>query len=230
MVKRKPRSPKEILSFFNDIIRPKKDDGESATDSLSTLNAIQTQETNGVQERLDAHRPEQSDYAPEQPTVPRPETSPTPKSRWPSWTHTETASAKQANTDTAMKAIPEQTSRQQTREQIKNKLFRPKASGSTTGQKTMMILVPVLFIVLIFVLIQFSFVPRIMGRGTSNLVVKGILYNEANPSAIVNNQVVYEGDKISGATIIKINKDSIEFEVRKWWPIKAQRYTKRVRH
>ncbi len=75
MVKRKSRSPKEILSFFNDIIHPKKDDGESATDSLSILNAIQTQEKNGVQERLDAHRPEQSDYAPEQPAVPRPETS-----------------------------------------------------------------------------------------------------------------------------------------------------------
>lgn len=229
MVKRKPRPPKEILSFFNDIIRPKKDDGESATDSLSILNTIQTQEKNGVQERLDAHRPEQSDYAPEQPAVPRPETSPTPKSRWPSWAHAETVSAKQADTDTAMKAIPEQTSLQQTLEQIKNKLFRPKASGSTTEQKTMMILVPVLFIVLIFVLIQFSFAPMIMGHGTSNLVVKGILYNEANPSAIVNKQVVHEGDKISGATIIKINKDSIEFEVRKWWPMKAQRYTKGVR-
>jgi len=58
---------------------------------------------------FDAHRPEQSDYAPEQPAVPRPETSPTPKSRWPSWTYTETVSTKQADTDTAMKAIPEQT-------------------------------------------------------------------------------------------------------------------------
>lgn len=229
MLRRKSRSPKEILSFFNDIIRPKKEDGESATDSLSILNAIQTQEKNDAQARFDAHRPEQSDYAPEQPAVPRPETSPTPKSRWSSWTYTETVSTKQADTDTAMKAIPEQTFRQQTWEQIKNKLFRPKASVSTTGQKTMMILVPVLFIVLIFVLIQFSFAPIIMGHGTSNLVVKGILYNEANPSAIVNKQVVHEGDKISGATIIKINKDSIESEVRKWWPMKAQRYTKGVR-
>jgi len=52
MLRRKSRSPKEILSFFNDIIRPKKEDGESATDSLSILNAIQTQEKNDAQARF----------------------------------------------------------------------------------------------------------------------------------------------------------------------------------
>jgi hypothetical protein len=43
-------------------------------------------------------------------------------------------------------------------------------------------------------------------------VVKGILYSEDNPSAIIGTQIVHEGDKVSGATIIKINKDNVEFE------------------
>ena len=93
----------------------------------------------------------------------------------------------------------------------------------------MMILVPILLIVLIFVLIQISLAPTVTGGGSGNLVVKGILYNEDNPSAIVNNQIVYEGDKISGAAIIKINRGSVEFEVKKRWPIKSQRFTKKVR-
>jgi len=44
------------------------------------------------------------------------------------------------------------------------------------------------------------------------LVVKGILYSDDNPSAIIGTQIVHQGDKVSGATVIKINKDGVEFE------------------
>ena len=51
-----------------------------------------------------------------------------------------------------------------------------------------------------------------------SLVVKGIVYSDDKPSAVVDNQIVHQGDKISGATIVRINKNDIEFEMdgKKW--------------
>lgn len=50
------------------------------------------------------------------------------------------------------------------------------------------------------------------------LVVTGILYSPDNPAAIVDTQVVHEGEQISGATVEKIEKDGIQFERngRRW--------------
>lgn len=50
------------------------------------------------------------------------------------------------------------------------------------------------------------------------LVVTGILYSPDNPAAIVDTQVVHEGEQISGATVEKIERDGIQFERngRKW--------------
>ncbi len=45
------------------------------------------------------------------------------------------------------------------------------------------------------------------------IVLKGIAYSEDNPFAIIGSQIVKEGDKIFDATIIKINPDSVEFEI-----------------
>ncbi len=50
-------------------------------------------------------------------------------------------------------------------------------------------------------------------NGTSGVIdIKDILYSVDKPSAVVGNHIVYVGDKVGGATILKINKDSIEFE------------------
>ena len=43
--------------------------------------------------------------------------------------------------------------------------------------------------------------------------LKGIAYSEDSPFAIIGNQILREGDKIFDATIIKINRDSVEFEI-----------------
>ena len=43
------------------------------------------------------------------------------------------------------------------------------------------------------------------------LVVKGIVYSEDNPTAIIGIQIFHEDDSIDGTQIIKINKDSVEF-------------------
>jgi hypothetical protein len=50
------------------------------------------------------------------------------------------------------------------------------------------------------------------------LTVKSIVYSEDNPSAVIGSRIVHEGEEILGATVVKINKDSVEFEAgRKRW-------------
>ncbi len=59
---------------------------------------------------------------------------------------------------------------------------------------------------------------------SANLIVKGIVYSRDNPAAVVGNQIVHEGDIISGASIIKIHQDNVEFELNdKRWAQKVQR-------
>lgn len=229
MTKRKSKSPREILSPFDEAAHAKKSDDQSSMSIFSVLDTTPPREESTAQEPAHKPEPERADYAPSQPPVPGPQTSPTPGPQQPSWTLAEAAQSKQHKADSAMEASHSQGLRQQMQEQTKNKLFAAKPGVSTTRQKTMMILVPILLVVLIFVLIRVSLAPTVAGSGSGNLVVKGILYNKDNPSAIVDNQIVHEGDKISSATIIKINRDSIEFEVKKRWSIKRRRFTKKVR-
>ena len=49
-------------------------------------------------------------------------------------------------------------------------------------------------------------------------LVTGILYSQEEPTAIVNTRVVREGQQLSGATVVKIKRDSVEFEMngRRW--------------
>jgi hypothetical protein len=150
---------------------------------------------------------------------------------------------------------------------IKDKLFAPKPGGSTTKQKAMVILVPVLAIVMIFMFRQvLSKAPRKTEGATNNdapapvvaadsgtevdwqipeplpvvmrdpiklpdetdtqanegqngtieapatIDIRDIVYSKDKPSAFINGQIVYVGDKVNDATIIKINRDSVEFE------------------
>ncbi len=45
-----------------------------------------------------------------------------------------------------------------------------------------------------------------------DLAVRGIVYSKTKPSAIVADQIVFEGDVLAGAKITKIEKDFVEFE------------------
>ena len=51
-----------------------------------------------------------------------------------------------------------------------------------------------------------------------DLIVAVILYTEDKPAAIVDTQVVHEGQQISGATVEKIDQDGVQFERngRRW--------------
>jgi outer membrane biosynthesis protein TonB len=160
-------------------------------------------------------------------------------------------------------------------QQIKNKLFKPKSgvSTSTTKQKAMVVMMPLLFIVLIFMLSRGGVFGTSAGRTeastedtapgvvtagaytkidweipapypttlrdpmrlvpveipqaeiskTLKLIVKGILYSEDNPSAVIGNQIVHEGETIRGVSVIKISQDSVEFEMN------GKRWTQKIR-
>lgn len=50
------------------------------------------------------------------------------------------------------------------------------------------------------------------------IAVKGVLYSEDNPAALIGNKIVHIGDIVSGAEIINIGRDSVTFEIdgKRW--------------
>lgn len=58
--------------------------------------------------------------------------------------------------------------------------------------------------------------------GTSGLTVRAIVYSRDDPVALIGRRRVHEGDKVLGATIVKINEGSVEFEMN------GKRWTQRV--
>jgi hypothetical protein len=60
-----------------------------------------------------------------------------------------------------------------------------------------------------------------------NLTLRGILYSEDKSLAMIGANLVQEGQQISGATVVKIEKDSVEFEMdgRRWKQTVSERVT-----
>lgn len=64
-----------------------------------------------------------------------------------------------------------------------------------------------------------SFIPSKIGPTSfipmhlSNFVLSGVMYVENKPQAIINGHVLEEGDKISGATVLVIEKDFVLLDV-----------------
>jgi len=191
----------------------------------------------------------------------------------------EVSARKKPKTAVTIKALrPAKRPLQQGLQQMKQKLFAPKAGLSNTRQKAMVVLVPALAIVLIFVLTQVISSPsRSLAKAqqkeparseqtaasageidwkvpapypatirdpmqmgplvtaqsgpqesetaqTEQLIVRSILHSDSKPSAVIGTQIVHEGDVILGATIIKIDKDGVEFEKEgKTWTQKVER-------
>ena len=48
---------------------------------------------------------------------------------------------------------------------------------------------------------------------TATIVVSGIFYSEDRPSVVIGPKIMHEGDQIGGATIVKIDRKSVEFEM-----------------
>jgi len=235
MSKRRAGLQKEVSSIFDGVPMPK---------------------GNGAEQPPDAPTAEHPEYG-----APSHLTSTMPKPQEPTKSPPKAAPPKQPKADAIIK-IARQIPGQQIWEQIKNKLLAPKPGVSATRQKMMVVLVPALFIILIFVFIRVFSTPSRAGAaaaklestdaaassnskidwqipalypatlrdpmqfgsvttaeaGTGRLVVKGIVYSEDKPAVVIGTEVVCEGDKVLGATIVKINKNSVEFEMngKKW--------------
>jgi hypothetical protein len=59
---------------------------------------------------------------------------------------------------------------------------------------------------------------------SGDLVVKGIVFSRNKPSAIINNQILTEGETFNGVTIVKITKEAVEFKANdKQWTQQVQR-------
>ncbi len=43
-------------------------------------------------------------------------------------------------------------------------------------------------------------------------IVNGILFDEENPAALIDNQLVHEGDTIGGVNVVRISPEKIQFE------------------
>lgn len=60
--------------------------------------------------------------------------------------------------------------------------------------------------------------------GNEQLAVKGILFSEDNPAAVIGIEIVHVNDEIAGVKVIKIMQDSVEFEKDgKRWVQKVQK-------
>lgn len=220
-----------------------------------------------AQQLSGAPTPEHPNHIAPKPPAPSHMTPTKPKPEQPMQLPPKAAPAKQPKADAALETV-RQISWRQTCEQIKNKLFAPKLGGSSTRQKKVVILAPVLFIILIFVLFRVlsppsrgiggpgGFEPTSMAAGsndkidwqipdpypttlrdpmqfgsvtiaqseTGRLIVRGIVYSEDNPTAVIGDRIVHEGDIVLDATVVRINKDSVEFELNgKKWTQKVQR-------
>ena len=239
MSKRRAGLHKEVSSIFDGVPMPK---------------------GNGVQQPPDVPTAEHPEYG-----APSHLTSTMPKPQEPTKLPPKAAAPKRPKADTAIKTA-RQIPWRKTWQQIKKKLFAVKPGVNAGRQKTMAILVPVLFIILIFVFIRVFGTPSrakatpvglgptsavvasnkidwqipalypatlrdpmrfgsvtTAETGTGRLIVKGIVYSEDKPAVVIGTEIVREGDKVLGVTIVKINKNSVEFEMNgKKWTQKVQ--------
>jgi len=221
---RKGKSPREVLSLFDDMSRRKEQGELSTSDDMSIFDVIADQGKSSSKEMAGEPQP---DYACSQTQPQQQRKSLNPAYRVPSWKAAEFEHLKQDEADTPAKNSDCRTSHQQTKQQGKNELSTPVVAGSKK-KKTIRLFVLVLLVVFIFVLIQITLGPPIRGLGGDKFIVQGILYSQDAPSAIVNGRIMRKGDVISGVTVVEINKHSVEFEENESASKEARRFTKKV--
>ena len=133
---------------------------------------------------------------------------------------------------------------------VRRKFFAPRLGVNPSRQKKMVLLIPVLSIVLLVVLNKFHGIPLlgsewlrlgtyqtmvgdIVKSGFSateddsqhpvRLKVRGVAYSSDRPSAVIGTTIVHEGDVVLGATVLRISRGSVQFEVNgETWTQKVQ--------
>jgi hypothetical protein len=65
---------------------------------------------------------------------------------------------------------------------------------------------------------------KVSESASGEFVVKGIVFSQNKPSALINNEIVKEGQVFNGAMIVRIDKSEVEFEANgKRWTQPVQR-------
>jgi hypothetical protein len=169
MSKYKAGLHKEVSAIFNGVSLPKNDGAQRPSAVPAPA-----QQDYGAPKPSASGPPAQKPPVPSHmtPTKPKSESSASPRGEQPSLqSPPKPTPAKKPKAHTAIKAAG-QIPWRRTLEQIKNKLLATKSGVSTTKQKIMVILVPALFIVLIFVFIRAFSGPsqNMTGAGTSGPV------------------------------------------------------------
>jgi len=153
-----------------------------------------------------------------------------------------------AEIDTITREVVGQTPWEQFDQEIRQKRLMESSRVHVARRRTMKLLVPVLSVILLVCLNKFHGVPSFGGNwlrfGTYRnmfgdyvksgvptaagvehpikLQVRGIAFSHDKPSAVIGTTIVHEGDIVSGATVVRIDRDSVEFEIN------GHRWTQRV--
>jgi hypothetical protein len=101
--------------------------------------------------------------------------------------------------------------------------FSPSSAAASTTNKELSWEVPEPYPLEIRDPMQFG-VSDSVKEQPSGLILRGIVYSEDSPSAIIGNQIIKEGETIYGAKVVKINRSSVEFNMDgKTWIQRVQR-------
>ena len=82
------------------------------------------------------------------------------------------------------------------------------------GEMNMSVWVWVALVIIVVTVGYYFWAAGDGGEGviTHRGVVTGIMYAEERPSAVVDREIVYEGDTIHNVKVIKIHRDKVEFQ------------------
>ncbi|MBA7702779.1 hypothetical protein ES703_111553 [subsurface metagenome] len=275
MAKHRPGLHKEISSIFGGVPIPKSDGTPQPSSEPEPDLTGHESHTTANKRQLESPEPEKQEQSvgvgdtapppePERPAEAAPKPAPPPEPKWPAEPAPRPAKPEPPKVEARPKAAGPNPL-QKIWQQIESRLLAPKPGVNPARQKATVVLIPVLFITMIFTLFQvFGAAPQktkgamqddavnissassskidwqipdpypptlrdpmrftpmaTAGVETGKLIVTSILYDKENPSArsaTVSNQIVYEGEKVMGATVVKINSNNVEFELngRKW--------------
>lgn len=224
MTNRKGKSPKEILSLFDDISNRKEKNNLPDGDDMSIFDVIAAQ---GKSTNKAKHNTPQSDAADCQAP---PEQQPNPLKQdysLPAWKKAEADLPGKLRASWPAKKAEAENSRQKTNEQKQVESYKQAGAGGKT-KKIISICVLLLLAVSIFVFVRFVLGPKTKGIETDKFTVQAILFDKENPSAVLSGRVVREGDIISGVTVEKINKNSVVFQKNETGADGARRFTREL--
>jgi len=224
VVNRKGKSPREVLSLFDEIATRKEHEAQFNADDVSIFDVIADQGKNTDKEVADEPK---HDYSCSQPKSKQQQNPVKQDQKATYWSVAGFEQSKRNEAERPAKNLNSPAYYPQTTILEKNE---PSQSVNARGKwkKVMRMFVLFLLVTFIFVLIQIILGPPIRDRLDDRFVIEGIIFSQDNPSAIVNGQIVSEGDVVSVVKVKQINEDSIEFQESNPISKETRRFTKNI--